>query len=191
MPTTKQIAVGNKVHYTIIATYIYIYIYFGRAPYIFIEVSEGCSLVAVYVMAVVFGKYIILGFLLLCIMYLRVCVYYTGLVPDTQNCGLRMRRECRERFPRHRLLRKPLVNDPSMHHGTCVTHVPWCMSGSLTCGEGEKFPAFPAHAQPAILHIWQESHGQARNINYWSQMLSTVGCCIRTAQYTVILKRTL
>ena len=30
---------------------------------------------------------------------------------------------------------EPLVSDPSMHHGTCVTHVPWCMSGSLTrCG---------------------------------------------------------
>ena len=28
---------------------------------------------------------------------------------DTQTCGLRMRRECRERFPRHRLQRKPLV----------------------------------------------------------------------------------
>ena len=26
------------------------------------------------------------------------------------------------------------VNDPDMHHGTCVTHVPWCMPGSLTCG---------------------------------------------------------
>ena len=25
-----------------------------------------------------------------------------GLLPDTQNCGLRMRRECRERFPLHR-----------------------------------------------------------------------------------------
>ena len=24
-----------------------------------------------------------------------------GLFPDTQNCGLRMRREYRERFPRH------------------------------------------------------------------------------------------
>ena len=23
------------------------------------------------------------------------------------------------------------VSDPGMHHGTCVTHVPWCMSGSL------------------------------------------------------------
>ena len=34
-----------------------------------------------------------------------------------------MRRECRERFPRHRLRRKPLVSDPGMHHGTCVTHL--------------------------------------------------------------------
>ena len=42
-----------------------------------------------------------------------------------------MRRECWERFPRHRLQRKPLVSDPDMHHGTYVTHVPWCMSGSL------------------------------------------------------------
>ena len=35
-------------------------------------------------------------------------------------------------FPHNRLQRKPLVSDPGMHHGTCVTHVPWCMSGSLT-----------------------------------------------------------
>ena len=26
----------------------------------------------------------------------------------------------------------PLVCDPDMHHGTCVTHVPWCMPESLT-----------------------------------------------------------
>ena len=58
-----------------------------------------------------------------------------GLLPYTWNCGLRMRWECRERFPHHRLQRKPPVSDPSIHHGTCVTNVPWCMSGSLTrCG---------------------------------------------------------
>ena len=28
----------------------------------------------------------------------------------------------------------PQLNDPDMHHGTCVTHVPWCMPGSLTSG---------------------------------------------------------
>ena len=27
-----------------------------------------------------------------------------------------------------------LVSDPDMHHGTCLTHVPWCMPGSLTSG---------------------------------------------------------
>ena len=54
----------------------------------------------------------------------------------------------------------PQVSDPDMHQGTCVTHVPWCMPGSLTSGflwnrrRGKTFPAFPAHAQPAILRIW-------------------------------------
>ena len=54
----------------------------------------------------------------------------------------------------------PQVSDPDMHHGTCVTHVPWCMPESLTSGflwnrrRGKTFPAFPAHAQPAILRIW-------------------------------------
>ena len=54
-----------------------------------------------------------------------------------------MRRECRERFPHHRLQRKPLVSDPGMHHGTCVTHVPWCMSGSLFSGGRENVPGIP------------------------------------------------
>ena len=45
-------------------------------------------------------------------------------------------------FPRHRLQKKPLVRDPGMHHRTCVTHVPWCLSGLLTTGGGKNFPAF-------------------------------------------------
>ena len=44
-----------------------------------------------------------------------------GLLPDTENWEFCMRREFWERFPRHRLQRKPLVNDAGMHHGTCVT----------------------------------------------------------------------
>ena len=28
----------------------------------------------------------------------------------------------------------PQVCDPDMHHDTCVTHVPWCMTGSLIGG---------------------------------------------------------
>ena len=57
--------------------------------------------------------------------------------------GLRMRRECRERFPRHQLQRKPPISDPAMHHGTCVTHVSWCMSGSLNRGGGINVPSIP------------------------------------------------
>ena len=57
-------------------------------------------------------------------------------------------------FPRRRSQRKPIVGDPGMHHGTCVTHVPWCMSGSLTCGDGENVPGIPGACAPAILRIW-------------------------------------
>ena len=61
-------------------------------------------------------------------------------------------------FPRRRFQRKPVVSDPGMHHGTCVTHVPWCMSGSLTCGDGENVPGIPGACAPAISRIWQEAH---------------------------------
>ena len=44
------------------------------------------------------------------------------LLPDTQNCGLRVHRECRECFPRVRPQMKPPASHPGMHHGTCVTH---------------------------------------------------------------------
>ena len=43
----------------------------------------------------------------------------------------------------------PWDSDPDVHHGTCVTHVPWCMSGSLTSGfylnsvTGENAPGIP------------------------------------------------
>ena len=61
-------------------------------------------------------------------------------------------------FPRSRFQRKPLVSDPGMHHGTRVTHVPWSMSGSLTCGDGENVPGIPGACAPAILRISQEAH---------------------------------
>ena len=61
---------------------------------------------------------------------------------QTRKLGAAHAPQCRKRFPCHRLQRKPLVSDPGMHHGTCVT-------------------AFPAHAQPTILRIWQEA--RARN----------------------------
>ena len=61
-------------------------------------------------------------------------------------------------FPRHWLQRKTLVSDPGMHHGTCVTHVPWCMSGSLEPDGGENVPGIPGACAPAIFRIWQEAH---------------------------------
>ena len=66
-----------------------------------------------------------------------------GLLPDTWNWGVHMRRECWERFPHHRFRRKPLVSDLGTHYGTCVTHVPWCMSGSLTHVGGENVLGIP------------------------------------------------
>ena len=36
------------------------------------------------------------------------------------------------------LTSKETASYPGMHHGTCFTHVPWCMSGSLARGGGGK-----------------------------------------------------
>ena len=71
------------------------------------------------------------------------------------------------------------TSDLDMHHGTCVTHVPWCMPGSLTSvfpwcqWRGKTFPAFPAHAQPAILRIWQEAHWIGFYPLSWNLMILT------------------
>ena len=46
-----------------------------------------------------------------------------------------------------------------MHHGACVTHAPWCMSGSFTCGGRGNVPGIPGACAPAILRIRQEAHG--------------------------------
>ena len=66
-----------------------------------------------------------------------------GLLPDTWNCRLHMRQEYRELFPRHQCEMKLRVSDPTKHHGRCVMHVPWCMSGLLTRGGGENVPGIP------------------------------------------------
>ena len=81
-----------------------------------------------------------------------------GLLPDAENCMYTCGRNAGNVSP------PPKASDPDMHHGTCVTHAPWCMTGSLTSGflwsprRGKTFLAFPAHVQPAMLHIWQEAH---------------------------------
>ena len=68
---------------------------------------------------------------------ITVGVLSMGLLPDTHNCGMRMRRECRECLAQHQLQRKPLVSDPGMHRSTNVTFVLLCMSGSLTRDDRE------------------------------------------------------
>ena len=94
-----------------------------------------------------------------------------GLLPDTENCRLLMRRECRERFPHHRHQWKPLIRDPGMHHGTCVTHVPWCMSGSLTCGGMENVPGTPgACATRNFPYLVRGSLYRSSNAFPWMQV---------------------
>ena len=71
------------------------------------------------------------------------------------------------------------VSDPDMHHGACVTHVPWCMPGSPALAVSfevgrENVPGI--HALPAILPIWQEAHWTIHSpwelheahTNYWA-----------------------
>ena len=61
--------------------------------------------------------------------YVKLWVAHTPGIPGT--------------FSQTPISKKPLVNDSGMHHGTCVMHVPWCMSGSLACGGGENVPGIP------------------------------------------------
>ena len=59
---------------------------------------------------------------------------------------------------------QPWVSDPDMHHGTCVTHVTWCMSGSLTSG-----------------FLWSQ----------WRGKLSQHSRCMRNSQFCVSGKRSI
>ena len=88
---------------------------------------------------------LVLSWLFIYVCWIRARVLFTqwASCQMRKNYSLCMRRECRESFPRHRLQWKPPVSDSSMNHGTCVTHVPWCMSGSLTYAGGEIVPGIP------------------------------------------------
>ena len=89
-------------------------------------------------------------------------------------------------FPRRRFQRKPLVSYPGMHHGTCVTHVPWCMSGSLTCGDGENVPSIPGACAPAILRIWQEANATyPRGVSLWKWSLMIYFFHVKFQQWVV------
>ena len=105
------------------------------------------------------------------IVYFRVVVVAPlpiCLLPDTQNRGLRMHRECRKRFPRHPLQRKPLVCDPGMHHGTCVTHVG--IASPRGCGKRSRHPRrmrnpqFYVSGKRPMLTVMNRAASYARNM---------------------------
>ena len=55
----------------------------------------------------------------------------------------------------------PWASDSDMHHGTCMTHVPWCMPGSLTSG---------------FLWVW------------WQGKRSRHSRCMRNPQFYVLVR---
>ena len=66
------------------------------------------------------------------------------------------------------------------------THVLWCNSGSLTRMGGETFPAFPAHAQPAILRICKEAHGISNfGTNYVGLMCTWFLCGVISISHSI------
>ena len=84
-----------------------------------------------------------------------------------------------------------LVNDPSMHHGTCVATI-WqeaiLSDSSHVCAgkhariankqfpflksvAGKTFTTFPVHVQPAILRIWLEAHAvPSKSADAWTSL---------------------
>ena len=77
---------------------------------------------------------------------LSQCIWVKGIPPSTSK-------------------ETPPVSDPGMHHGTCVTHVPWCMSGSLTRGGEENVPGISgACATRNFLYLAIGSASLARSI---------------------------
>ena len=88
----------------------------------------------------------------------KTTVHSMGLLPDMQNCRLRMRRGMPGTFPPLRLRR-----NRQLAILACIT-----TRASRTCRDAyrdrwpavarKRFLAFSAHAQAVILRIWQEAH---------------------------------
>ena len=77
-----------------------------------------------------------------------------GLLPDTQNCVLRIHRESRERFPCNRGLAIPIcITAPACER--VVMHAGFAnYQFHLKSVARKTLPTFPVHAQPTILRIW-------------------------------------
>ena len=96
-------------------------------------------------------------------------------------------------FPAIDFLRRSLVSDPGMHHSTCVTHVPWCMSRSLTRGSGKNVPGIPGacatrnftftsgkrsmdtplHYGPFVMgvHRWLSEGASQIDLSHWGRVM--------------------
>ena len=91
-------------------------------------------------------------------------------------------------FPRQRLQRKPLVIDPGMHHGTCVTRVPWCMSGSITCGVGKNVPDITgACATRVFTYLIRGSYNQCGFQCSTFSDIATWCCSITQLQHLLLI----
>ena len=64
----------------------------------------------------------------------------------------------------HRLQMKPLFSDPNMHPGTCMTHVPRCMSGSLTHGGRENVSGIIGACTTRNFMYLSKAHGMADDV---------------------------
>ena len=69
-----------------------------------------------------------------------------GLLPDTENCGCACAGNAGNVLPATGGRRSWHTRHIVIYHGTCVTHVPWCMPGSLTRG----FPALESVARKNV-----------------------------------------
>ena len=73
-----------------------------------------------------------------------------------------------KRFPGHPLQRKPLVCDPGMHHGTCVTHVG--IASPRVCGKRSRHPRrmrnpqFYVSGKRPMLTVMNRAASYARNM---------------------------
>ena len=70
----------------------------------------------------------------------------------------------------------PRVSDPDMHHGTCVTHVPWRMPWSLTSGGGENVPAIPGACATRNLTYLARGPCVIGNVAIWVNQSANLRC---------------
>ena len=62
----------------------------------------------------------------------NVTMYFMSALPLT-SCQIRKSAGCACAGNTGNVFPPPQFRYPDMHHGMCVTHVPWCMPGSLNC----------------------------------------------------------